>query len=203
MPTLLITLGLPMAAYLIGAVPCGWILVRWVSGTDIRKIGSGNIGATNVRRAIGSRWAVTTLICDLLKGLLPTLAAYAYGQGAHPWISSVTALAAICGHMYPVYFGFRPSGKGVATTLGSLLVIAPWACLFAVTAFLVAVKLSRRVSVGSLAGALLLAPTTWYTSHDILLTLVVLAIMVLILVRHAENIERLAQGKEPVLGKKQ
>jgi acyl phosphate:glycerol-3-phosphate acyltransferase len=201
MHTLFMTLSLPIIAYLMGAVPCGWILVRWVTGTDIRRIGSGNIGTTNVRRAIGTKWAVATLICDVLKGLLPTLAAFSFGNGAHPWLPAVTALAAVCGHMYPIYFGFKPSGKGVATTMGSLLIPAPWACLCAVTAFLIAARLSRRVSVGSLAGTFLLAPATWFTSHDPFLTMITVVIMVLILSRHKENIQRLAQGKEPVLGK--
>jgi acyl phosphate:glycerol-3-phosphate acyltransferase len=202
MHTVFIILGLPIAAYLSGAVPFGWILVRRVAGVDIRRIGSGNIGTTNVRRAIGTKWAVVVLACDILKGLLPTLAASSLGNAPHPWLTAVTALAAICGHMYPIYFGFRASGKGVATAMGSLLIVAPWACLCAVTGFLIAVKLSRRVSVGSLTGIFILPPSAWFTSHDLFLTLVTVIIMVLILSRHAENIRRLAQGNEPVLGKK-
>ena len=202
MYTFLIILSLPIAAYLIGAVPCGWILVRWVTGTDIRTIGSGNMGATNVRRAIGSKWAAATLTCDVLKGLLPTLTACSFSNGGLSWLPAITALAAVCGHMYPIYFRFRPSGKGVATTLGGLLIIAPWSCLCAVTAFLFAVRLSRRVSVGSLAGILLLPPSAWFTSHDPFLTIVTLVIMVLIIARHGDNLQRLAQGKEPAIGKK-
>jgi acyl phosphate:glycerol-3-phosphate acyltransferase len=202
MHTFFITLSLPILAYLIGALPCGWILVRWIAGTDIRSIGSGNIGTTNVRRAIGTKWAVATLIGDVLKGFLPTLAASSIGNGAHPWLPAVTALAAVCGHMYPIYFRFKPSGKGVATAMGSLLIPVPWACLIAVTAFLVAARLSRRVSVGSLTGAFLLPPSTWFTSHDPFLTLITVVIMILILSRHKENVQRLAQGKEPALGKK-
>ncbi len=189
-------------AYIMGAVPCGWILVRWIAGTDIRQYGSGNIGATNVRRAIGTKWAAVTLICDVLKGLFPTLLASLWGAEAHSWLPAVTALAAVCGHMYPVFFKFKPSGKGVATTLGSLLIIAPWACLCTLTAFLAAVRLSRRVSVGSLTGTLLLPPSTWFTSGDLFLTLITLVIMILILDRHEENIRRLANGEEPVLKRK-
>jgi len=202
MQTFLTTLSLPILAYLVGAVPCGWLLVRWVAGNDIRRMGSGNIGTTNVRRAIGSGWAAVTLICDVLKGFLPTLAACSFGNGIFSWLPAVTALAAVCGHMYPIYFRFRPSGKGVATTLGALLIAAPWASLCALTAFLMAVRLSRKVSVGSLTGIFLLPPSTWFTTHDPFLTLITGVIMVLILARHSENIQRLAQGREPDLGKK-
>jgi glycerol-3-phosphate acyltransferase PlsY len=202
MHTFFSILILPISAYLLGAVPFGWILVRLVAGADIRKIGSGNIGTTNVRRTIGTKWALVTLICDILKGLLPTLAASSIGSGMHPWLPAVTALATICGHMYPIYFRFKPSGKGVATAMGSYIIVAPWACLCAVTAFLVAVRLSRRVSVGSLTGIFLLPPSAWFTSGDPFLTFITIVIMVLILSRHAENIQRLAQDKEPVLGAK-
>jgi glycerol-3-phosphate acyltransferase PlsY len=201
MHTFFIIFVLPIAAYLLGAVPFGWILVRWIAGVDIRRIGSGNIGTTNVRRAIGTRWALVVLACDVLKGLLPTLAATFLGNALSPWLPAVTALAAIGGHMYPIYFGFKPSGKGVATALGSLLIAAPWACLCAVIGFIVAVRFSRRVSVGSLIGVSILPPCAWFTSHNLFLTSVTLIIMVLILSRHAENIQRLAQGKEPALGK--
>jgi acyl phosphate:glycerol-3-phosphate acyltransferase len=202
MHTFFSILILPVSAYLLGAVPFGWILVRWVAGVDIRRIGSGNIGTTNVRRAIGTKWALVTLICDILKGFLPTLAAFICSSHVHPWLPAVTALAAVCGHMYPIFFRFKPSGKGVATALGSLLIAAPWACLCAVIGFLMAVRISRRVSVGSLIGISIVPPSAWFTSHDLLLTLVTLIIMVLILARHKENIQRLARGKEPVLGKK-
>jgi acyl phosphate:glycerol-3-phosphate acyltransferase len=203
MHTFFSNLILPVSAYLLGAVPFGWILVRWIAGVDIRRIGSGNIGTTNVRRAIGTQWALVTLICDILKGLLPTLAAFICSNDVHPWLPAVTALAAVCGHMYPIFFRFKPSGKGVATALGSLLIAAPWACLCAVIGFLAAVRISHRVSVGSLIGIAIVPPSAWFTSHDLFLTLVTLIIMVLILSRHKENIQRLAQGKEPVLGKNQ
>ena len=201
MHTAIIILSLPILAYLTGAVPCGWLLVRWTAGVDIRTYGSGNIGATNVRRVVGTKWAVVTLICDVLKGLLPTLLASSCGNG-QSWLAPITALAAVCGHMYPVYFRFKPSGKGVATTLGSLLVVAPWACLCAIAVFLVATRLSRRVSAGSLTGILAVPPSTWFTSKDPFLTLITMVIMILILSRHKENIQRLANGMEPALGEK-
>jgi glycerol-3-phosphate acyltransferase PlsY len=201
MSRLLAIILLPLLAYLLGAIPFGLIIVRVVGKTDIRRIGSGNIGATNVRRAVGTLWAATALACDALKGLLPTLAAAHVNPSTWQWLPGITALAAVCGHMYPIYLKFRPSGKGVATTLGAWMVPAPWACLGAVLTFLVVVKLSRRVSVGSLSGTLLLPPATWFTGHDPILTLTALIIMILILIRHEGNLSRLANGREPVLGK--
>jgi glycerol-3-phosphate acyltransferase PlsY len=201
MDSFIATLMLPILAYLLAAVPFGLLIVRRAAGVDIRHIGSGNIGATNVRRAAGNKWATVALICDALKGLVPTVAALSLNNSGYLWLPAITALAAVCGHMYPIYLKFKPSGKGVATAMGSLLFAAPWACLCAVTVFLMAARLSRRVSVGSLAGAFVLPPATWFTSHDPFLTLATLVIMILILVRHKENIERLAQGKEPVLRK--
>jgi glycerol-3-phosphate acyltransferase PlsY len=201
MSRLLEIILLPLLAYLLGSIPFGLIIVRVVRKTDIRRIGSGNIGATNVRRTAGTRWAAAALACDVLKGLLPTLAAAHVNPSTSQWLPALTALAAVCGHMYPLYLKFRPSGKGVATTLGAWLVAAPWACLGALLTFLVVVRLCRRVSVGSLSGALLLPPATWFTGHDPILTLTALIIMILILMRHEENLSRLANKREPVLGK--
>ena len=201
MSSLFAIIFLPLLAYLLGSVPFGLIIVRVVAKTDIRRIGSGNIGATNVRRVAGTRWAVVVLICDVLKGLLPTLAASHLNPSTWQWLPALTALAAVCGHMYPLYLKLKPSGKGVATMLGAWLVLAPWACLVAVLIFLWVVRQGRRISAGSLSGALLLSPATWFTTHDPILTLTALIIMILILVRHEENLSRLANGKEPLLGR--
>lgn len=193
---------LPLCAYLAGAIPFGLLIVRWVTRTDIREIGSRNIGATNVKRAAGTRWAVVTLICDVLKGLLPTLAAASLLDSTWHWLPAVTALAAVVGHMYPVYLGFQPSGKGVATTIGGLIAIAPMAGLFFISAFILTVYFSHRVSVGSATATVTLPPATWFSTHDPAVTIAVLFIMVLILLRHKENFQRLAAGTEPRLGKK-
>jgi acyl phosphate:glycerol-3-phosphate acyltransferase len=201
MSSLLAIILLPFLAYLLGSVPFGLIIVHVVAKTDIRHIGSGNIGATNVRRAAGTRWAATVLACDVLKGLLPTLVASHLNPSAWQWLPALTALAAVCGHVYPLYLKLKPSGKGVATLLGAWLIPAPWACLAAVLMFLLIVRLGRRVSAGSLGGTLLLPPATWFTTHDPILTLTALIIMILILVRHEENLSRLANGKEPLLGR--
>jgi len=201
MNSFIATFMLPIMAYLLGAVPFGLIIVRQVAGIDIRHIGSGNVGATNVRRAVGNKWATVVLVCDMFKGLVPTLVALSMNSTGYLWLPAITSLAAVSGHMYPIYLKFKPSGKGVATAMGSVLPVAPWACIYAAAVFLMAAKLSRRVSVGSLVGTVLLPPCTWFTSHDPSLTLATLVIMILILARHKENIQRLAQGREPVIGK--
>jgi glycerol-3-phosphate acyltransferase PlsY len=199
---LLFAMALPVLAYFLGSIPFGLLIVRRLAKADIRHIGSGNIGATNVRRAVGTKWAAATLVCDLLKGILPTLAAVLLSTTTYQWLPAITALAAVCGHIYPVYFQFRPGGKGVATTLGSVLVISPWACMICLMIFVTTVYMARRVSVGSLAGTFILPPATWFTTHDPALATTTILIMVLVLYRHGDNIQRLARGVEPTIGRR-
>lgn len=199
MNTFLIAIALPPIAYLLGSIPFGLLIVRLLTKTDIRCFGSGNIGATNVKRAVGAKWAAATLICDGLKGILPVLTALWLSDTSYQWLPASTTLAAIVGHMYPLYFGFKPGGKGVATTLGCLLIIAPWACIIALGIFLPVVYLSKRVSAGSLAATLSLPPGTWFSTHDPAIGIAAIIVMALILSRHRENIQRLAQGLEPTI----
>jgi glycerol-3-phosphate acyltransferase PlsY len=199
MNTLLSAMVLPVCAYLLGSIPFGLLFVRLRAKADIRDIGSGNIGTTNVKRALGTSWAVATLICDGLKGSLPALAALHLSGGSCLWLPAMVSMAAIYGHIYPVYLRFQPSGKGVATTMGCLLVIAPLATLIYMAVVVAAIYLSRRVSVGSLAGALFLPPATWFTTHDPVVCAATIWIMVLIMIRHKENIQRLALGVEPTV----
>ena len=199
MNTFLIAMALPPSAYLLGSIPFGLLIVRLLAKVDIRRIGSGNIGATNVKRAVGAKWAAATLICDGLKGFLPVLTALLLSETTYQWLPAITALAAIVGHMYPLYFGFKPGGKGVATTLGCLLIIAPWACIIALIIFIPAVYLSKRVSVGSLAATLSLPAATWFSTHDPAIAIAAIIVMTLVLSRHRENIQRLAKGLEPTI----
>lgn len=199
MNTFLIALALPPIAYLLGSIPFGLLIVRLLIKVDIRRIGSGNIGATNVKRTVGTKWAAATLICDGLKGFLPALVALWLYETTYQWLPAMTTLAAIAGHMYPLYFGFKPGGKGVATTLGCLLIIAPVACMIALVLFIPAVYLSKRISVGSLAATLSLPPAAWFTTHDPAIAMAAIIIMTLILSRHKDNILRLAQGVEPTI----
>jgi glycerol-3-phosphate acyltransferase PlsY len=199
MNCLMLSLALPFLAYLLGSVPFGLLIVRLLTQADIRLMGSGNIGATNVRRAVGNKWAAAALACDLLKGVLPAWAAVMLNTTTVQWLPAITVLSAVCGHMYPVYFQFKPGGKGVATTLGAVAVICPWACLIAILVFIPTVYMSRRVSAGSLAGTFILPPAIWFSTHDPALAVAAIIIMVMILARHKDNLERLAGGTEPTI----
>ena len=199
MNTLFMAIVLPVGAYLLGSIPFGLVFVRLRAKADIRDIGSGNIGTTNVKRVLGTPWAVATLVCDVLKGLLPVLGALYLSKGACLWLPAIVSLAAICGHIYPIYLKGRPSGKGVATTLGCLVVIAPLATAICVLALVSAVFFSRRMSVGSMTAMLVLPPATWFTTHDPVVCAGSIPIMVLILIRHKENLRRLAAGVEPAI----
>lgn len=194
--------ALPICAYVLGSIPFGLLIVRAVARTDVRRIGSRNIGATNVKRAVGTKWALVTLLCDGLKGLLPTLVATWTAGPADLWLPSLTALAAITGHIYPLFLAGKPSGKGVATALGCLLAIAPAAAAICVSGFIAAIIISKRVSAGSLTAAVILPPSAWFTTHEPAIGVASLLIMALILFRHKDNIQRLAKGKEPALRNK-
>lgn len=201
MNTLTLTIVLPLLAYLSGAVPFGLLIVRWVAQHDVRQAGSGNIGATNVRRIAGTTWGIVTLVCDVLKGMLPALIALRLAPSAPPWLTPAVALAAISGHMFPIYLKFKPSGKGVATALGCFGVIAPTACGLALIAFIITVSAKRIVSVGSLAAMALLPLFVWLTTRDPYLTSGSFLAALLIISRHKANLERLFRGNEPTIGK--
>jgi glycerol-3-phosphate acyltransferase PlsY len=198
MSTPTIGLVIPLLAYLAGAIPFGLLVVRMAGGTDIRRSGSGNIGATNVSRLAGYRWALVTLVLDIAKGAIPTwVALHLSAPDGLQWLPAVTVLAAVCGHMYPIYLKLQASGKGVATAGGGFAVAAPLACVVALLIFTATVRWSRRVSVGSLAATFILPPAIWFSSHNTALTLCGIAVMVLIIYRHKENLQRLAHGEEP------
>jgi acyl phosphate:glycerol-3-phosphate acyltransferase len=190
-----------LAAYLIGSIPFGLLLTRWRKGIDIRAHGSGNIGATNVRRIAGNALGGLTLAGDMAKGFLPVAAVPWLLPAGHPGTAATvaaTALAAFCGHLFPIGLGFR-GGKGVATAMGACLAISPLAILGVLAAFGLGLGLSRRVSMGSLAAAAALPLSIALKTHAPALTIGALLIAVGIFARHRENIERVLAGKEPRL----
>ena len=193
---------LPFSAYLVGSIPFGLILSKIFAGVDVRRMGSGNIGATNVRRLAGNKLGFITLITDMAKGALPVgLALMLFPSGNH-WqqIFPLAAfLAVFMGHLYPVFSGFTGGGKGVATAGGALFPLSMATFCMAVLTFLGVVLLTRRVSAGSLATAALLPLMIWINTHSVISTLVMVLIAAMIWWRHRENIKRLQSGSEPSL----
>lgn len=193
---------LPFFAYLIGSIPWGLIITRMFTSVDIRQVGSGNIGATNVRRAAGSTLGILTLVGDVLKGAVPVWLAAAIAGSGDSWsqvyISSV-ALCAFGGHLYPVYLKFKDGGKGVATAGGCFLVMSPTATIIAVLVFIMFVCFWNRVSVGSLAAAAVLPVAVWKSTQSKIITGCAVFIAILICIRHRDNIRRLLSGSEPTI----
>jgi acyl phosphate:glycerol-3-phosphate acyltransferase len=193
----MVTVLLIAVGYGMGSIPTGLLIARWQKGVDIRQYGSGNTGMTNVLRAVGKGAAALTLVGDLLKGLIPILLARAWLTS--PWAIGLVALAAIIGHMYPLFADFH-GGKGVATTLGAFMPLLPGPLLIAFVVFAACVAFRRQVSLGSLAAAasLPLAAILWWAPTAY--TLYALVAAALIWYRHRENIERLRAGTEPAIG---
>ena len=185
--------------YLLGTIPTGYLVAR-LRGIDIQKVGSGNIGATNVLRAVGLGPALIVVVMDPLKGVLAVL--FPILLGATPWTIALTAFATVLGNNFNVFLRLR-GGKGVATSLGAFLPIDPWITLLASILGLFTMAVGRYVSLGSLVGVLsvplmLLATLTVpppYLYLSIALTL-------LIHYRHRENIRRLVAGTERRLGER-
>jgi glycerol-3-phosphate acyltransferase PlsY len=182
-----------LGSYLCGSIPFGLIIVRASSGKDVRSVGSGNIGATNVARAAGRPAAIATLVLDAVKGLVPVLLAARVAAGP-AWLAAGCAVAAVAGHCFPVWLRFA-GGKGVATGLGVSLALAPWAALAGAAAWLILYKALRVSSIGSLCGvAVCLIVASLTAPRTSLFGLAVVA--VLILARHTSNIRRLLQQQE-------
>jgi glycerol-3-phosphate acyltransferase PlsY len=189
-----------LAAYLIGAVPIGWLVARAFGVTDIRQHGSGSIGATNVLRTLGRRAGIVTLLGDVGKGYLAVTLAATLG-GGEPGVIATATVAAVAGNGWSVFLGFR-GGKGVATGLGALLATVPLATLAALPVFVAVVATTRFVSLGSLLSALCVPLGAWalgYPAASVVASLVVAAI---IAGRHHENIGRLLAGTESRLGRR-
>jgi glycerol-3-phosphate acyltransferase PlsY len=190
------------ASFIIGAIPWGFVFGQIGAGIDLRTVGSGGTGATNVLRALGLRASVIVLTLDFLKGCLPVLAASRLGYGE--WWTSAAGVAAVVGHCWSPFIGFK-GGKGMATGAGAAIALLPQTLL--VLPFLVGVVWrTRYVSLGSLVATMLgsllavglamLGQASWPTA------VAILAIAAIIFVRHAANIERLAHGTERRIGEK-
>lgn len=179
-------------AYLLGAVPFGYILVRWTTGSDIRKSGSGNVGATNALRS-NKAAGILTLLCDAGKGALAVWLAQRYGTAA--WVAMAAGIVALLGHIFPVFLGFR-GGKGVATGCGAFLLLAPYAVLAGCVLFVLVVAVSRYISLGSIASAALFPVFALFFGYGLPVVWGCVLGSMLIIARHHENVRRILNGEE-------
>lgn len=210
---------LSIAAYLVGAIPFGLLIAR-TQGVDLRKVGSGNIGATNVTRTLGKKWGYLCFAMDVLKGLIPMLLVPAFGLinkeqttlgQLSLWL--LVGCLAIVGHVFPVYLGFK-GGKGVATSLGVVLGLWPYYTVCGLITFAVwgiALWIWRYVSLASILAAIIFPIslailtfllTEWELGQLWPLFIVATLMPLLVIARHAENIKRLMEGSEHKIGRK-
>ena len=198
MPLLTLLLG-----YLLGSIPSGFLAGKWCKGIDLRTIGSGSTGATNVLRNVGKKPALVVFLIDVAKGAAAVLLAAALTQNnpLNDWIQVLAGLAALAGHIWPVWLGFK-GGKAVATGLGLFLGLAWPVGLACFGVFMAVFSLSRIVSLASVVAAVSL-PLLMAAGSDSNANLVVaLVAMGLVLWRHRSNLQRLINGTEPQVGQK-
>ncbi len=190
-----------IAAYLIGGIPFGYVLVRLTTGRDVRSMGSGNIGATNVLRTTSRALGIVTLLLDIGKGFAAVWIAARATNGSPEW-TSAAALAVMAGHAFPVFLKFR-GGKAVASFIGAFLYLAPAAVGVALAVFVLVVWRSRYISLGSITAAAAFPPAVWIILHPPLAVIAAAAIAgAFVIWRHHENILRLRHGKENVFSLK-
>ena len=201
------TIAIPIAAYLLGSIPFGLVFTRLFGGGDVRRAGSGNIGATNVARVAGPLPALLTLLFDFTKGAASVWLAGRITGDSSTWMM-IAALAALLGHCFPVWLKLR-GGKGVATAAGAFLVLCPAALLGSLILFSLVLFFWHYVSLASISAAAampLLIYLLWAPQHapPLMVTFGALTAAVIIIYKHDANIQRLVQGEEPkfALGKK-
>ena len=192
-------LGIPVVAYLLGSIPFGSLLAHVFGGKDVRKAGSGNIGATNVSRVAGPLAGILTLLLDAAKGYAAVLLAARLTDDAAMWLM-IAGICALLGHCFPLWLHFK-GGKGVATAAGVFLALCPFAMLSALAVFILVVVFWHFVSLGSLAAAAaipLLMYFLWAPNHapPLVVTFGSLAISALVIYKHDANMQRLIEGTE-------
>ena len=191
-----------LGAYLLGSIPTGFLVAR-VCGVDIRTVGSKNMGATNVFRVLGKGPGILVFMMDALKGWgaiaftrYVILSHYIRGGGTDDAGALVVAgLFAILGHIYTCWLKFK-GGKGIATSAGVMVTLVPEALLISLVAWLLAFVTTRYVSVASITGAVVLPVASWFTTHDLMLTVVISLVAALAIFKHKGNIQRLRNGTE-------
>ena len=191
-----------LGAYLLGSIPTSYLLVKWRKGIDIRSIGSGNVGATNTVRALGFGWGGTCLLLDALKGVLAVLLLrMAFAQSPDvEWLACAGGVFAILGHSLPVWLSFK-GGKGVATSTGVFLALAPVAVLIAAVVVLTIIGVTHYVSLGSLVGALLLPAMIFFLEGMGPVFYLSIGAALFVIIRHRANVKRLLNGTENKFGR--
>ena len=198
-----------VAGYLLGSIPTGFLLAR-ARGVDIRAVGSGNIGATNVVRALGKPAGAAVLLMDALKGWLavkaaaPVLCAWlapAAGAQSREWFALCAGIAAILGHNYTCWLHFK-GGKGIATSAGVVLALVPAALLIILGTWIIVFALSRYVSLASIVAALVLPFAVWFSGKSTTMIIVMAVLAALAIFKHKANIQRLLAGTENRFGKR-
>jgi glycerol-3-phosphate acyltransferase PlsY len=185
-----------VVSFLIGSVPFGYLVGKVAFSTDIRREGSGNIGAMNALRTLGKRGAATVLLLDALKGFVPAFIAVRAGM---PDLAACVAAAAVLGHCFSPWLGWR-GGKGVATSFGAVFAFSWLAGLLTAAAWAAGAGATRYSSVGSMLGSILTPVFVWFTTHSLAETVYAGLAAVLVLYAHRENIARLRAGTERAIG---
>jgi acyl phosphate:glycerol-3-phosphate acyltransferase len=206
---ILIYIATALGAYLLGSIPFGFLVAK-TKGVDIRSVGSGNIGATNAMRVLGKPAGIFVLLLDALKGYaavawltLAVLKIFNAANADTETLHIIAGIFAVLGHNYTCWLKFK-GGKGIATTAGVYLALAPWALLIALVIFILAVALTKYVSVGAIAAAIALPVIVWVMMpHNLFLGIVTTALGVMAIYKHKSNIKRLMAGTENRLGKKE
>jgi glycerol-3-phosphate acyltransferase PlsY len=196
-----------LVSYLLGSIPTGFLVAK-AKGVDIRSVGSGNIGATNVFRILGKPAGVFVLVVDGLKGyaacawLLDLILQYLAGRSTdQDYLRIIAGLCAVVGHNYTCWLNFK-GGKGIATSAGVLAALVPWALIIILSVWTVVFALTRYVSLGSIAAAFALPFATWFGGYSLTLVLFTAAMGTLAIYKHKANIHRLMQGTESRVGAK-
>ncbi len=187
-----------LAAYLLGTIPMAY-LAGVIKKVDISKQGSGNMGATNVYRLLGKEWGITVLIADAIKGGAAAYIGLAYFG---PWGGVVGGLLAMLGHSFNPYFGFKPSGKGVASGFGIITVLMPTVMIVTIVVFALVVAVSRYVSLGSVIAALTVVVMVFAFSEPLAYKIFALIGASMVVIRHRTNLQRILNKTETKFGEK-
>jgi len=187
-----------IVSYVLGSIPTGYIITKKLKGIDIRREGSGNIGATNVKRILGMKWFFIVLALDALKGFVPVFTVSVIFKASYPFLPILAGLCAILGHTFTMFLNFK-GGKGVATALGVFLALTPFSVLTAVLAFVITLLMFGYISLGSITASILLPFLVYIygeTGYLYLTWIFSLIAAAFVVYKHKDNIKRLFEGTE-------